>query len=122
MTMTQTPYTPLMMMTATPSWLGLSRAERTVFTTTVIQPLLEYYSDRVHVRFYDAEAFAAHCSDVAIFTALDLKAYSFLIEALCDTALFTVPYFVANDVLIGLENGYQALKKSASEQMKSSSI
>lgn len=106
MSMTQTPYTIVMMLTATPTWLGLPREERRAFRTTVIQPLLEQYAARVHVRFYDAEAFAAQCSDFAIFTTPDLKAYYFLMEALRDTAMFTVPYFVVNEVLIGLENGY----------------
>ena len=110
--MTQTPYTILMMMTATPAWLGQSRQERAIFTATVIQPVLERYADRVQVRFYDAEAFAAHCSDFAMFTTRDLKDYYFLIEALRDTALFAVPYFVVNDVLIGLENGYQAFEEA----------
>ena len=50
-----------MLMTATPAWLGQSRQERATFTVTVIQPVLERYADRVHVRFYDAEAFAARC-------------------------------------------------------------
>ena len=110
--MTQTPYTILMMMTATSAWLGQSRQERAIFTATVIQPVLERYADRVHVRFYDAEAFAAHCSDFAIFTTCDLKDYYFMIEALRDTALFAVPYFAVNDVLIGLENGHQAFEEA----------
>ncbi|HLG76072.1 MAG TPA: hypothetical protein VKX46_06635 [Ktedonobacteraceae bacterium] len=42
----------------------------------------------------------------------DLKTYYFLIEELRDTAMFTAPYFVVNDVLIGLENGYQAFEET----------
>jgi chlorite dismutase len=111
MAIAQTPYTVVMMMTATPSWLGLTHEKRTAFTTEHIQPLLEKYRDHVHVRFFDAEAFAARCSDFVIFTTLDLRAYYFLIEELRDTAMFTAPYFVVNDVLIGLENGYRDFEK-----------
>ncbi|HZT98539.1 MAG TPA: darcynin family protein [Ktedonobacteraceae bacterium] len=118
--MTQTSYTILMMLTATPAWLGQSRKERATFRTTVIQPVLERYANHVQVRFYDAEAFAARCSDFAIFTTEDLQTYTFLIEALRDTALFTVPYFVVNEVLIGLENGYQAFEEASSVQRQSS--
>jgi uncharacterized membrane protein YjdF len=111
MNITQTPYTILMMMTATPTWLGLPREERDAFNANVIEPLPARYADRVQVRFFDAEAFAAHCSDFVIFTALDLKAYYFLIEELRDTAMFIAPYFVVNDVIIGLENGYQSFEE-----------
>ena len=112
MSITQTPYTIIITMTATPAWLTLSRAERNHFTTTILQPLFVQWSDRVQVRFFDAEAFTAHCSDVAISTTLDLKAYYFLMEQLRDTPLFAQPYFLLNDVIIGLENGYQAFEKT----------
>ena len=115
MSISQTPYTILMLMTATPVWLGLPREERDAFTATTIQPLLEQYEERVQVRFFDAEAFTARSSDFAIFTTLDLKTYYFLIEELRDTAMFTVPYFVVNDILIGLENGYQAFEETTTE-------
>lgn len=100
-----------MMMTATPAWLSLPREERGAFDANVVEPLLERYAERVQVRFFDAEAFTARCSDFVIFTALDLKAYYFLIEELRDTAMFITPYFVVNDVIIGLENGYQAFEE-----------
>lgn len=112
MSMTQTPYTIIITMTATPAWLTLSRAERNHFTTTILQPLFAQWSDRVQVRFFDAEAFTARCSDVAIFTTLDLKAYYFLMEQLRDTPLFAQPYFTLNDVIIGLENGYQVFEET----------
>ncbi len=111
MNTTQTSYTILLMMTATPAWLSLSREERGAFNTNVVEPLLGRYAERVQVRFFDAEAFAARCSDFVIFTALDLKAYYFLIEELRDTAMFAAPYFVVNDVIIGLENGYRAFEE-----------
>ena len=112
MSIAQTPYTIIVTMTATPAWLALSRAERNHFTTTLLQPLFIQCSDSVQVRFFDAEAFTARCSDVAIFTTLDLKAYYFLMEQLRDTPLFTKPYFLLNDVIIGLENGYQAFEET----------
>ena len=111
MSITQIPYTIIVTMTATPAWLSLSRTERNHFTGTLLQPLFTRWSDRVQVRFFDAEAFTARCSDVAIFTALDLKDYYCLMEQLRDTPFFAQPYFLLNDVIIGLENGYQAFEE-----------
>lgn len=122
MTITQTPSTILMLMTATPTWLQLSRTERTTLTTTTVQPLLEKDVERVQVRFFDAEAFAARSSDFAIFTTLDLKAYFFLIEELRDTAMFTTPYFVVNEVILGRENGYQAFEELAQQAIAPETI
>lgn len=112
MTISETPYTIVLMMTATPTWLSLPRTARADFTTNTIQPLLERYADRIQVRFFDAEAFSARSSDFAIFTTSDLKTYYFLIEELRDTAMFSTPYFIVNEVLIGLENGYQAFEEA----------
>ncbi len=46
MNITQTPYTILMLMTATPAWLGLSREDRDAFNENVVEPLLGRYADK----------------------------------------------------------------------------
>jgi hypothetical protein len=41
-----------------------------------------------------------------VFETADLRAYSFLIDALRDEAFFGLPYFQVLDVIPALENGY----------------
>lgn len=93
-------------LTYTSQWLALPRDERNRFNEEKINPLLAKYADRVSVRFFDAEAFSARCSDFVLFETNDLKHYYFLIEELRDTALFTQGYVRTEDVLMGLERGY----------------
>jgi hypothetical protein len=99
------PLTLFMLLRSQPSWLRLSRAERQAFIAAEIAPILERYP-AVSLRFFDAEAFTGRCTDVLVWTAADLKSWSFLMDALRDTAFFAAPYYEVVDIIPALENAY----------------
>ena len=91
---------------ATKHWLKLSREQRKGFVTQELNAIFATYAGKVSARFFDAEAFNANCSDVAIFETEDLKQYYFLMEEIRDSKIFTVPYFIFNDIIPSLEGGF----------------
>ena len=96
-----------MLLRATPAWLRLDRVERRKFCDDVRVPIFARHGATT-MRFYDAEAFSARCSDVAVFETTDTTDYYDLIEALRDTAFFNVPYYELVDIIPALEDGYRA--------------
>lgn len=100
-------YTILVLYLVTPDWLALTRAERNEFFSTQIGPVLEVHQEKLSVRFFDSEAFHGKTSDYMIITCEDLRSYYYFMEALRDTKLFSQPYLVLNDVIIGIENGFK---------------
>ncbi|MGW5309638.1 darcynin family protein [Nocardia thailandica] len=102
-----TEYTAFMLLTALPEWLSLTRAERRRVADAALGAALDGRT-RTTMRFFDAEAFSARCSDVAVFTTTDLAEYYLVIEALRDSALFTVPYFRLDDLILSVEDGHRA--------------
>lgn len=59
------------------------------------------------MRYYDAEAFSAVCSDIMVFETEHLQDYTFLIEALRDSALFSRPYFRLKHIIPAVEDGFR---------------
>ncbi len=90
---------------ATRHWLSLPRDRRYQFTRQILNPIFEKY-DSVCVRFYDVEAFTAQCSDIAVFETEKLQDYYFLIDAIRDTEIFTLPYFEFVEVIPGIQGGF----------------
>ena len=115
-------FTILFLYTVTPAWLRLSRTERNVFNATHVQPVLERYADRVSAQFCDAEAFTARCSDFVVFQTDKLEDFYFLFEELRDTALFTEPYLTVNDLIVGLEDGFQHFEAGRLEASSAASV
>ena len=106
-------YTIFMLLTATPAWLSLTREQRNEFVEGTLGPIVAKYEERVKVRFFDAEAFSARCSDIATFEVNDLKDYYYLLEELRDTAMFAQPYFQVNEIIPSIENGFAAFEEEA---------
>ena len=104
-------YAILVLMTSTAEWLRLSRKQRNTYVTQELTPVFEKYAGKVSVRFLDAEAFTARCSDVVIFETEDLKQYYFLMEEIRDSKIFTVPYFQINDIIPCAEGGFVTFEK-----------
>jgi hypothetical protein len=103
-------YVILVLLTALPQWLQLSRAQRAEFVAAEVAPIIEKYADRVHIRWLDTEAFNARCSDIAMLEANELQNYYFFMEALRDTPFFAYPYFSLEDVIISLEDGFKTFE------------
>lgn len=99
------PLTLFMLLASQASWLQLSRKARRDFIAAEVAPILARYP-AVRLRFFDSEAFSGRCTDIAVWETRDLKSYSFLIDALRDTAFFTAPYFVVVDIIPALEDSY----------------
>jgi len=100
-----TKYSFFVHMQATKAWLSLSRDERSDYFSTTIGTILARYPSVV-LRLYDAEAFSAKCSDIAVFETDIIQDYSFLMDALRDSDVFTVPYFVVVDIFPAIEEGF----------------
>ncbi|MHA3098638.1 darcynin family protein [Acinetobacter brisouii] len=98
-------YTFFMHLKALPTWLRLSREDRNKFNVQIIQPILKQYS-AVNVRWYDAEAFTTKTSDIAVFETDSLRDYYFVVDALRDSQMFSVPYFELMDIIPAVEEGY----------------
>ncbi len=98
-------YTFFVHMVATKDWLSLSRKQRNQFTEQVLNPIFEKYPS-VNVRFYDVEAFSTLCSDIDVFETENIQDYYFLIDAIRDTEIFTVPYFEFVEIIPAIEGGF----------------
>jgi Darcynin, domain of unknown function len=89
-----------------PAWLALSREDR----QAIVEPAFAKAMPEgcgVTIRYFDADAFHANFTDVAMFEASDPKAYYFVIERLRETPLFSVPYFEITQIIQTLEEGYR---------------
>jgi hypothetical protein len=63
------------------------------------------------MRYFDAEAFSAHCSDVMMITASDLQQYYDFIETLRDSPMFAVPYFRLVQIVPAIEEGFRSFEE-----------
>ena len=99
--------TAFLLLTALPAWLALARERRQEIADSTLGAALRRRPG-ITMRFYDAEAFTARCSDIAVFTIADLDAFYLLVEDLRDSQLFTVPYFRLDELILAVEDGHRA--------------
>jgi hypothetical protein len=107
-------YTYFILLRATPAWLSLSREARNDLANQHLRTTLAQYQGRLTMRYFDAEAFSAPCSDVMMIETPDPRHHYFFMEQLRDSVLFSVPYFEVLNIIPTIEDGYQAFE--ASEQ------
>ncbi|MCO6186249.1 darcynin family protein [Rhizobium sp. L1K21] len=103
-------YTIFMLLTARPEWLRLTRDERSRIAGEALETAMAGLN--VNHRHFDAEAFSAFCSDVAVFETGSLGDYYFTIERLRDTPFFAVPYFDVVAIIPAIEDGFAQFEKS----------
>jgi len=77
---------------ATRRWLSLSARDRERFVAERLGPILGRYPE-VAGRFYDAEAFSASPSDIAVFEAPEPEVFAAFWDEVRDTEVFTAPFF-----------------------------
>ncbi|MCL6218027.1 darcynin family protein [Zunongwangia pacifica] len=106
-TMKQKPYTILVLMNATSSWLSLTRSERSKFVEKELTPIFIRVSETVNVRLFDSEYFHSSVSDFMLISTTNLDDYKLLIELLRDTKVYGVPYFEVKDIIVGQENLFE---------------
>lgn len=102
-----TSYTILILLNATPKWLELSRSKRALFYEQSVLPIFQQTKPSLSVRFFDSEYFHSKVSDFLIVSTTDLDEYKLLIELLRDSAIYSVPYFTVQDIVIGQENLFE---------------
>lgn len=101
------------LLSALPAWLSLSREARsTAWQTPDIAAALAD-PDRLRLRFFDAEAFSAMCSDVLIVEAADIDAHNDFMEAVRDSPVFARPYFDLVAIIPALEEGFRRYEARA---------
>lgn len=97
--------TVFMLVKTTLEWLGFSIDERFRQLAEHVQPILRKHQDKVRLRFYDVEFYAARVTDVWVWDAIDHHAYELLVEDLRETP-FWDRYFSIVEILPGVENAY----------------
>ncbi len=100
----KTPMTVFFLVQTTPTWLALSPAARNDFVTRVIRPLLQKHPT-VTLRYFDAEAYNAHASDVIQWQLEDQQEYRSVIEGLRETP-FWGTYFEVREIIPCVEDGF----------------
>lgn len=99
-----TEFAYLMLVRTTTEWLRLAPPERFAFLDGTIRPLLAR-NPGVHLRFFDAEAFSARCSDVLLWETADVLAYQAVVDELRET-LFWDTYFEVAEIVPMIENAF----------------
>ncbi len=90
-----------------PNWLALppkGEGGRLHFADRVFKPILLKHPG-VSLRFFDIEAFSTLCTDIMMWTVVDLADYNGLVEDLRESP-FWDNYFQIVQILPGVEDGY----------------
>jgi hypothetical protein len=96
-----------------PTWLALPREERRVYAGA-LQEIMSKYSSAVRVKFYDAEALPGKdYTDFVICETEDIKQYHYMWEEIRDSDTYAKGYMKIKDVIMGLENAYQAYESES---------
>ncbi|MEJ2022001.1 MAG: hypothetical protein P8X43_08180 [Maritimibacter sp.] len=97
--------TVFLMLRAAPSWLQLARNTRNDIAEKALGAA--FPDAQCSLRFFDAEAFHARVSDVAMIEAESVKDYYFAIERLRDSPLIAEGYFELVEVIPAYEDGFR---------------
>ncbi|WP_372657760.1 darcynin family protein [Hydrogenophaga sp.] len=106
-------YSFFVLLRALPAWLALSREARKALGDEHLGAALASHRGRLTMRYFDAEAFTAPCSDVMMIETQDPKHHYYFMEQLRDSPLFSVPYFELLNVITTIEDGYQAYEATS---------
>ncbi|MBR9651382.1 darcynin family protein [Thalassovita aquimarina] len=102
--------TIFLLLMAKPEWLSLDRAERAEIADKALGAA--FGDGTVTFRFFDAEAFNARVSDVAVIEADTPQAYYFAMERLRDTPLLANPYYEIVEIVPAYEDGYREFENA----------
>lgn len=102
--------TVFLLLMATSEWLSLGRAERAEIANEALGSA--FSDDAVTFRFFDAEAFNARVSDVAVIDADTPHAYYFAMERLRDTPLLAKPYYEIVEIVPAYEDGFREFENA----------
>jgi hypothetical protein len=105
-------YTIVILISTTKKWLRLSRKLRNEFSEQVLGPIMLKYKATVNVKMFDAESFNSRNTDFLLIETSNLNDYYFFWEEIRDSKVYTEPYFVVNEIVIGQENGFKEFEKT----------
>lgn len=108
-------YVFFILLQATPAWLALPRQRRRALADQHLAPVLQAHEGRLTMRYFDAEAFTAQCSDVMMTQTQDPKHHYFFMEQLRDSPLISTPYFEVVQIIPTIEEGYQQYEKETGQ-------
>lgn len=98
-------YVFFVLLRATPAWLRLTRTQRRAASAEHLSPLLAS-AEGIRMRYFDAEAFGAACSDVMMVETEDPRHHYYFMEHLRDSPLISEPYFEVVQIVPAIEDGY----------------
>ena len=104
-------YTIFILLRARTAWLKLSHAERAAIGRAAFARRF----DGMTVRYFDAEAFTAQCSDVLVVETPRLDDHRRLMDHLRDSEIFAHPYFDLVSVIPSVEDVYRDLSPAAAQ-------
>lgn len=108
-------YTFFILLRATTAWLSLSRQQRRDLADQHLGSILQAHAGQLSMRYFDAEAFTALCSDVMMTQTKDPKHHYFFMEQLRDSPLISTPYFEVVHIIPSIEDGYQTYEKETGQ-------
>jgi hypothetical protein len=107
-------YVFFVMLRALPAWLRLSREQRRAHAANHLTPLLAHQT-AIRMRYFDAEAFTASCSDVMMIETDDPQHHYFFMERLRDSPLLSEPLFEVVQVVPAIEEGFVAFEQAEAQ-------
>jgi len=111
--MSTTRYAIFILLRATEQWLRLTREARRQLSEEHVGAGLRRFP-ALKLRYFDAEAFSADCSDIMLIETADLQQHYDFIEMLRDSSLVTVPYFEFIKVVLAIEDGFRDYERRQS--------
>lgn len=90
-----------LLLTATPAWLALTPAERQRIVSDHLEPVFLRHHDVVRARYFDLEAYSARPSDMMMLEFDEPGDHAQLVDELRNTPIFSKPYFVLEDLIVG---------------------
>jgi len=106
-------YQVLLLLKATPKWLGLSKAYREKTFTDVVYPLFQSFSATLNIQVFSSEAFHATISDVLNIETDNIQAYYQFLQDLKGSRIIGEEYFEIHDIIVGIENGFRKFNEEA---------
>lgn len=105
-------YVYFVLLKASTAWLSLPRSERRVLADQHVSAPLQS-APGLRMRYFDAEAFSAQCSDVMMLETSDPAGYYFFMERLRDSPLIAQAYFEVVQIVPSIEEGFRAYEAAA---------
>lgn len=100
-------YTIVILLNATPLWLSKSRAERDEFVNVELGPVLNHFSASCKVSLFDSDFTHAKVSDFMLVETDELETYGLMMGYLRESATLAAPYFVIQELVVGVANNFR---------------